>query len=85
MSICGPCRQAADRPRLNFCSVCKRPASVYATEIPIEQQSVVVHKNKLTGTRCLGSTEAPVTGHELCRDRCPCQHRPPGSWNQRPS
>jgi hypothetical protein len=84
MSICDPCRRAADRPGFVYCPVCKRRATVYSTEPPREDQSIVVHKNRQTGERCLGSTLGPLTGHELCKDRCPCQHRPKGSWNAKP-
>lgn len=86
MSVCGPCKGAADgtRPARIVCSVCKSPRRVYNDARPTGEQSVVVHK--VGWERCLGSTEPPLilTGHDDCKG-CPCQHKPKGSWNGRMS
>lgn len=82
------------------CSACGRAAVVYNDAPPVAERSVVVHKVDILYTeyrvgepvrqwygrqRCIGSTRPPVykTGHDAC-EGCPCQHRPRGSWNQRP-
>lgn len=94
MTICQRCWDAAngsDQGSILVCSSCGQgPVSVYNTSKPLDRQSVVKHKTP--GAKagdfdywCLGSKWPPrvQTGHDFC-DGCPCQHRPKGSWNQRP-
>ena len=93
MPICEHCLLAAsgeDWGPVPVCSECDNgPISVYNSKRPIETQSVVKHKKP--GAKagdfdywCPGSKRPPrlQTGHDFC-DGCPCQHRPPGSWNQK--
>lgn len=89
MPICTPCRRAAEGTSavVRYCSVCGRQGvSVYATEVPLEEQAVVFHKvrpsHSVTKVRCEGTGKPPVIrdGHNRC-DGCPCQHKPRGSWN----
>lgn len=87
MSICKHCADAAEGKtvELAYCSVCdKRNVSVYATEVPVDEQRVYVHKFPNTRIRCQGSRKPPVykrVGHEWC-DGCPCQHKPSGAWKK---
>lgn len=88
MPICNRCREAAeglDFGPVDVCSVCGQgPISLY--------DNGKVRKHKKPGSKpgqsdywCRGSKRPPreSTGHDFC-DGCPCQHRPKGSWNQRP-
>lgn len=90
MSVCEPCKDAADAVDFGpilVCSVCGQgPVSVYNTARPLAEQSVVKHKSpgKRAGQQgywCEGSKQPPreQSGHDFCRG-CACQHRPPGSW-----
>lgn len=84
MTICDACARAAagEGAVLRYCRNCGKQSSVYATDVPVSEQRVVVHKHANTRIRCQGSRKPPVYRsvlHDWC-DGCPCQHRPPGSW-----
>lgn len=91
MPICIHCRKAAagTGPIVRHCLICGAPGvGVYTDAVPLNEQRVVRHKREITGGSkiwCEGSLAPPVLkdGHDYC-DGCPCQHRPKGSWNQRP-
>lgn len=88
--ICKRCLDAAsgaDFGPIPVCSVCGQgPMYVYSDAKPLAEQSVVKHKREVPSGKvwCEGSKRPPrlSTGHDFCNG-CPCQHRPPGSWNQR--
>lgn len=92
MSVCEPCKDAADGVDFGpilVCSICGvGPVSVYRTDVPLAEQSVVRHKREVAGVKiwCEGGTRPPreQSSHDFCRG-CTCQHRAPGSWKGKKS
>jgi hypothetical protein len=82
MTICQPCRNAADGKTANrpHCPVCGRQVEVMRTDVPPAEQRLYAHGAR--GNRCSGGKGAPVylgVGHDDCNG-CPCQHREKGAW-----